>query len=110
MEKRKEIAYEGKMTIVLKDEQELIETTKKWIEKMRVYPKAMPVCILCETNRSTTLLSYSPKGEYQTALFGVCDACNPTREEELEGMMEKVKSKMETRENIIHLKSKEWIQ
>jgi len=95
---------------VLQNEKELIETTKKLIEQMRVDPKAMPVCILCETNRSTTLLAYSPEGDCQTALFGVCDACKPNTDAELlDKVIEKVKEKMETRENTIHLRRKEWI-
>lgn len=97
-------------TIVLPNEKELIETTKKLIEQMRVDPKSMPVCILCETNRSTTLLAYSPEGDCQTALFGVCDACKPNTDAELlDKVIEKVKEKMESRENTIHLKRKEWI-
>jgi hypothetical protein len=98
-------------TIVLPNEKELIETTKKLIEQMRVDPKSMPVCILCETNRSTTLLAYSPEGDCQTALFGVCDACKPNTDAELlDKVIEKVKERMETRENTVHLKRKEWIQ
>jgi len=101
----------SKTTIVLKDEQELIETTKRWLEKMRTDPTAMPVCILCGTNRSTTLLAYSPEEDCQTALFGVCDACKPNTEAELvDKVVEKVKEKLETQENTIHLKRKEWIQ
>lgn len=98
-------------TIILKDEKELIETTKKLLEKMRVDPNSMPVCILCGTNRSSILLAYSPEWEYRTALFGVCDACNPSTEKELvDKVVGKVKEKMVTQENTIHLKRKELMQ
>jgi hypothetical protein len=98
-------------TIMLKDEKELIQTTKRLIDKMRTDPESRPICILCGVNRSVTLLAYSPEGEYRTALFGVCEACEPKSDEELaEKVIAKVKEKIETQEDTVHLKRKEWIQ
>jgi hypothetical protein len=97
-------------TIILKDQKELLETTKKLIDQMRFNPQSMPICILCGMKRSTTLLAYCPEGEERTALFGVCDACKPESDEELaDKVIEIIKKKIETQENTIHLTQKEFI-
>ena len=97
-------------TIILKNQEELVNATKLLLDRMRLNPQSMPICILCGMKKSTTLLAYCPEGKEQTALFGVCDACKPESDEELaDRVVELVKKKLETQEDTIHLTQKELI-